>query len=67
MPAITLYRPVGQAELDLIAAAGTKPFLLGCRNSRGDVGWLGQVMVPDADELGRLAAGLREVRRAAYG
>jgi ADP-ribosylglycohydrolase/tetratricopeptide (TPR) repeat protein len=41
--------------------------ILGCQNARGDVGWLGQVMVPDADELGRLAAGLREVRRAAYG
>jgi len=26
MPAITLYRPVGQAELDLIAASGYKAF-----------------------------------------
>jgi ADP-ribosylglycohydrolase len=41
--------------------------ILGCQNTRGDVGWLRQVVVPDADELDRLAAGLREVRRAAYG
>jgi ADP-ribosylglycohydrolase len=41
--------------------------ILGCRNAHRDVGWLGQVRVPDADELGRLAAELREVRRMAYG
>jgi ADP-ribosylglycohydrolase/tetratricopeptide (TPR) repeat protein len=41
--------------------------ILGCQNAHADVGWLGQVMVPDAEELDRLAAGLRELRRAAYG
>jgi ADP-ribosylglycohydrolase len=41
--------------------------ILGCRNARWDLGWLGQVVLPDAYELDRLAAGLREVRRAAYG
>jgi ADP-ribosylglycohydrolase/tetratricopeptide (TPR) repeat protein len=41
--------------------------ILGCRKADGDVGWLGRVTLPDADELDRLAAGLREVRRAAYG
>lgn len=35
--------------------------ILGCRDTRGDVSWLGQVRVPDADELDRLAAGLRTV------
>jgi ADP-ribosylglycohydrolase len=41
--------------------------ILGCRLPGADIGWLGQVMVPGADELDQLAAGLREVRRAAYG
>jgi ADP-ribosylglycohydrolase len=41
--------------------------ILGCRLSSRDVGWLDRVVVPDAGELDRLAAGLHEVRRAAYG
>jgi ADP-ribosylglycohydrolase/tetratricopeptide (TPR) repeat protein len=41
--------------------------IVGCRNASVDIGWLDRVMAPDAEELDRLAAGLREIRRAAYG
>jgi ADP-ribosylglycohydrolase/tetratricopeptide (TPR) repeat protein len=41
--------------------------ILGCRTTEVKVGWLDRVMAPDAAELDRLAEGLREVRRAAYG
>jgi ADP-ribosylglycohydrolase len=41
--------------------------ILGCQNARVDIGWLDRVVAPDADELDRLAAGLRGIRRAAYG
>jgi ADP-ribosylglycohydrolase len=41
--------------------------ILGCRDTKMEIGWLGRVTVPDAAELARLAEGLREVRRAAYG
>jgi ADP-ribosylglycohydrolase len=41
--------------------------ILGCRTAEVAIGWLDRVMAPDAAELGRLAEGLREVRRAAYG
>ena len=32
-----------------------------------EIGWLDRVILPDAAELDRLAGGLREMRRAAYG
>jgi ADP-ribosylglycohydrolase/tetratricopeptide (TPR) repeat protein len=41
--------------------------LLGCRASDPVVEWLGDIVLPDEAELDALAAGLREVRRAAYG
>ena len=41
--------------------------ILGCRSADVTIGWLDHVMLPPAAELDRLAAGLREARRAAYG
>ena len=41
--------------------------ILGCRNGDPMIGWLGQVVLPDAKELDELADGLREVRCMAYG
>ncbi len=41
--------------------------ILGCRNGRGGDRMARPVILPDAAELDRLAEGLREVRRAAYG
>jgi ADP-ribosylglycohydrolase/tetratricopeptide (TPR) repeat protein len=41
--------------------------ILGCRTTEVAIGWLDRVVAPEAAELDRLAEGLREVRRAAYG
>jgi len=41
--------------------------ILGCRTGDPVIGWLGEVILPGATELDALAAGLREVRRGAYG
>ena len=41
--------------------------ILGCRNGHPMIGWLGQIVLPDAKELDELADGLRELRRMAYG
>lgn len=41
--------------------------VLGCRDADAGIGWLDQIMLPDGAELDRLATGLHEVRRAAYG
>ena len=41
--------------------------ILGCRNGDPMIGWLGQVVLPDAKELDELADGLREMRCMAYG
>jgi ADP-ribosyl-[dinitrogen reductase] hydrolase len=40
--------------------------ILGCRTADAAISWLDDVILPDAAELERLSAGLREVRRAAY-
>jgi ADP-ribosyl-[dinitrogen reductase] hydrolase len=40
--------------------------ILGCRSAEVRVGWLDQVILPDAAELDRLAGGLHQVRRASY-
>jgi ADP-ribosylglycohydrolase/tetratricopeptide (TPR) repeat protein len=41
--------------------------ILGCRSAEVRIGWLDQVVLPDLAELDRLADGLHEIRRAAYG
>jgi ADP-ribosylglycohydrolase len=41
--------------------------VLGCRSAEVRIGWLERVILPDAAALDRLAGGLREMRRAAYG
>jgi ADP-ribosylglycohydrolase/tetratricopeptide (TPR) repeat protein len=41
--------------------------ILGCRNGHPMIGWLGQIVLPDAKELDELADGLRELRRMTYG
>jgi ADP-ribosylglycohydrolase len=41
--------------------------ILGCRTMEVAIGWLDHVMAPNDAELDRLAEGLRQVRRAAYG
>jgi ADP-ribosylglycohydrolase len=41
--------------------------ILGCRSVEVRIGWLDQVILPDAAELDRLASGLHEIRRASYG
>jgi ADP-ribosyl-[dinitrogen reductase] hydrolase len=41
--------------------------ILGCRSADVTIGWLDHVMLQPAAELDRLAIGLRELRRAAYG
>jgi ADP-ribosylglycohydrolase len=41
--------------------------ILGCRDVGVEIEWLDRAKVPDASELDRLAEGLREMRRAAYG
>ena len=40
--------------------------ILGCRTADAAISWLDDVILPDAAELERLSAGLREARRAAY-
>jgi ADP-ribosylglycohydrolase len=40
--------------------------ILGCRSAEVRIGWLDQVILPDAAELDRLAGGLHEIRRASY-
>jgi ADP-ribosylglycohydrolase len=41
--------------------------ILGCRSAEVRIGWLDQVVLPQAAELDQLAGGLHEIRRASYG
>jgi ADP-ribosylglycohydrolase len=52
---------------DTDTAAAITGGILGCRSAEVRIGWLDQVMLPDAAELDRLAGGLHKVRRASYG